>query len=193
MALQHIDHMQRDSLLSSPPYGTKPFPVGVWSLDPDTTMITVSVRNWMFARARLVLDLIEGEVEVDQRGVIRGIRVIVASASVDSGNERRDNQLRGAHFLDVAAHPTIFFSGRSTGDRIAGELAVKDHEAALPLTATEATLTEDGAATFAAHGTVDRRKIGLGSLPGTWIGHQLEVALSGSATSASTARLGSPD
>lgn len=171
-------------MLSSPPHGTRPFPAGAWAVHPATTTITVSVSSWLIGRVRLTLNLVEGHVEVDERGTIRRMSVTLASASVDSGKARRDEYLRSPDFLDADRSPFVTYSGRSCLDVIDGVVQVKDHNAALRLKATEATVNDDGTATFAAHGVIDRRLLGLGKLSAILIGNQLDVELRGTARAA---------
>ncbi|MGC1208668.1 MAG: YceI family protein [Ornithinimicrobium sp.] len=171
--------------MSSPPHGTKTFPVGAWVLDPAGSRIIISVRSLLVSSVKLTVRIEEGLVSVDDFGVIRHLEIRVAAASVDSGNARRDKHLRSADFLDSDMSPFITYSGSSTGDVIDGVAQVKDHNAALRLRATEATVSDDGIATFAAHGTIDRRLLGLDRLPSAVIGNQLTVALRGVARAAS--------
>lgn len=181
MGFEHVDHTLRESMMSSPPHGTKTFPVGAWVLDPAASTITVSVRNLLVSWVKLTVKIEEGLVSVDDFGVIRQMDIRVAAASVESGNARRDKHLRSVDFLDSTMSPFITYTARSTGDLIEGVAQVKDQSAALRLKATEATLSDDGTATFAAHGVIDRRLLGLGKLSAAMIGHQLDVELRGSA------------
>lgn len=179
MGFEHIDHTLRQSMMSSPPHGTKTFPVGAWRLDPDASSIAVSVRAFMVSPITLTVDLQDGFVSVDDSGVVRQIRVTLKADSVRSGNLRRDRHARGAGFLNSADSPLITFSGRSQLDVIHGVVQVQDHSTPLPLKATQASLTEDGRAVFAAHGVVDRRLLGLGRLSALLIGRELDVSVRG--------------
>ncbi len=179
MTFEHIDHTLRESMMSSAPHGTKTFPVGAWALDPAESSITVSVRSLVVSSVTLSVDIQEGFVLVDDTGVVRQIDVKVRADTVRSGNAHRDRHVRGADFLNSENSPLITYSGRSQVDVIHGVVQVQDHPAALQLKVTQASLTEDGSAAFAAHGVVDRRLLGLGKLSSTLIGRDLDVSVRG--------------
>ncbi len=184
MGFEHVDHTLRESMMSSPPHGNKTFPVGTWVFDPSLSTITVVVRNCLVSWVRTTVEIEAGMVAVDDRGVIQHIDVKVKSASVDSGSARWDKQLRGSKFLDSDRSPVITYTGTSSGDVIDGVAQVGERNVALRLRATEANLNGDRTATFAAHGVIDRRLLGLGNLAAAWIGHELEVSLRGTARAA---------
>ncbi|MGB3828292.1 MAG: YceI family protein [Ornithinimicrobium sp.] len=177
-------------MLSTPPHGTKPFPIGAWGIDPSATTVSVLVRNFSLSWVTIDIDIDVGVVQVDDHGAIARMDVSLNAASIYSGNRRRDARLLGPNFLDVENNPVITYSGVSVGTMIDGVVRVKNHDAALHLQATEATRNHDGTATFAARGVVDRRLLGLGKLPGTMIGHELQIALVGRAHAASSTGVG---
>lgn len=96
----------------------------------------------------------------------------IALASVDPGNEIRDNDLRSEHFFDVAHYPTMTY--RSTGIRPArgGETFLVDGELTLHGSTRPVTLTVEvngfgpdpyggTRAGFSASGEIDRIEFGI--------------------------------
>jgi polyisoprenoid-binding protein YceI len=62
---------------------------------------------------------------------LTGASGIVQAASIDTGEPKRDRNLRGPDFFDAAAHPSIHFVSHriqhrnGSGARIIGELTIK--------------------------------------------------------------------
>lgn len=75
-------------------------------------------------------------------GTLASVRVVVATASVDTAHEARDRHLTSGDFLDSAAHPEMIFTATGaerTGERtftIRGELALLGRAKPLTLEAT---------------------------------------------------------
>ena len=102
--------------------------VGVWTLDPATSVLEFQVKHfWGAVTVRGRFGTVTGRVDVGASGSVSG-SIEAQSASLDSGNPRRDKHLRSADFFDVANHPTVVFSVVSVqplGDdtvRVAGDL-----------------------------------------------------------------------
>jgi polyisoprenoid-binding protein YceI len=102
--------------------------VGVWTLDPATAVLEFQVKHfWGAVNVRGRFGTVTGRVDVAPSGSVSG-SIEAQSASVDSGNPRRDKHLRSANFFDVANHPTVLFSVgvvEPLGDdtvRVAGDL-----------------------------------------------------------------------
>jgi polyisoprenoid-binding protein YceI len=91
-------------------------------------------------------------------------------ASVESGNQARDDHLRSADFFDVANHPAGAFTGRVPGWQgtrgvLAGELTLRGVTRPVTLAAGYLGYTADPwgghRAVFTAAGTIDRENWGL--------------------------------
>lgn len=96
----------------------------VWHLDPPHSAAQFSVRHMGISTVRGTFTKLSGTVTYDPANLSKtAIDVSIDAASVDSRVERRDNDLRSDHFLDVAKYPTITF--KSTGVEPAGEGKLK--------------------------------------------------------------------
>jgi polyisoprenoid-binding protein YceI len=135
---------------------------GVWTLEPATSVLEFQVKHfWGAVNVRGRFGTVMGRVDVAASGSVSG-SIEAQSASLDSGNPRRDKHLRSADFFDVANHPTVVFSVasvQSLGDdtvRVAGDLTAAGRTQSITFDAhlSDATLehfTVDGEV------SVDRR------------------------------------
>ncbi|MGH8442441.1 MAG: YceI family protein [Nevskiaceae bacterium] len=113
-----------------------------------------------------------GKVVVDRDGKTSSVKVVVQTASVDTGHDKRDEHLRSAEFLDVAKYPTmtyestkVTFTGAETA-RVEGNLTL--HGVTKPLalevtrfTCTMHTVKKTPICGFSARGTVKRSDFGI--------------------------------
>ncbi len=181
MGFEHIDHVERNSMLSSPPHGSTTFPPGTWVFDPATSVVEVASRVFGLYSVNVSVQISEGVADVDAHGSIQRLQVSLTSDTATTGNRFRERHLRGPKYLYAQRWPHIDFFGRGTGDVVDGVIAIKGHRAGLRVIATEASLDEDGTASIAAHGAVDRRLIGLEN-KATWcLGYDLTFTLKASA------------
>jgi polyisoprenoid-binding protein YceI len=100
-------------------------PAMTWTLDQAHSSVTFSAKHMMVTTVRGTMQIRDFELDFDPEHPERSsVRVALDAASIDTGQEARDQHLRSPDFLDVENHPTIdFVSTRivRTGDD-AGEL-----------------------------------------------------------------------
>jgi polyisoprenoid-binding protein YceI len=103
-----------------------------WTLDPNHTSVSFSAKHLGVATVRGHFTKVEGDVALDDPNdptTARG-SILIDAASVDTGNEGRDNHLRGADFFDVERYPQLRFDltrVERTGDdtyRVVGDLTI---------------------------------------------------------------------
>jgi polyisoprenoid-binding protein YceI len=102
----------------------------VYTVDPNHTTIGFSARHMMVTRVRGKFKDWSGQVEVeDDNPLTAVVTLTIKAASIDSGLEMRDNDLR-THILDVERHPEITYRSTSVEEmsqrryRITGDLTI---------------------------------------------------------------------
>ena len=147
----------------------------IWGIDPAHTSVEFAVKHMMFTTVRGRFEKVSGTIEVDPANPDRSsVTVEIDASSINTGNEKRDEHLRSADFLDVAKHPTItFHSKRVDGAQLkvgarfkaVGDLMIRGKTMEVVLDVTYQGMGADPwgqqRAGFAAHTQVDRRDFGL--------------------------------
>ena len=155
---------------------------GDWAADPAACRLTFAVRNFGL-RTVTGRSLTSAVIYVDPGGQPVSIRAELDAQGIDTGNQRRDKDLRGRRFLAAGRWPAITFEARyiqpsETGWTISGTLTVKD--AHCPVRLQVAGLATPAGADHAdlhATGRIDRRSAGVTAGPGFLIGHQISLSL----------------
>ncbi len=133
---------------------------GVWRVDPQRSEVGFAVKEmWGLRTVRGVFRAYDGTLK-DGEGELR-----IEAASLDTGNERRDRQLRSPDFFGVERHPWIVFTATAitTSDRgvtVTGELAIGRERVRLEIPA-DIEWMADGALHLEAETTVSRKAAGL--------------------------------
>ncbi len=139
---------------------------GTWMLDPAHTAASFSVRHAGISKTRGQFDQVKGSLTAADSLESLRVEATLDVASIDTGNEDRDNHLRSGDFFDAETYPEIRFVSTSvTKDSMVGELTIRD-------TTREVTLdlTFEGAATdpfgtyragFSASTEISRKDFGL--------------------------------
>ena len=82
---------------------------GLWIVDPARSTATVSVANLGFRTVRGSVPVIAGTVDVADGGRPRRLRAELDLSGIDTGNRKRDADLRKPHLLDLDAHPVLTY------------------------------------------------------------------------------------
>ena len=90
---------------------------GDWQLDPVHTSVEFSARHFMVSKVRGRFTDVSGNIHISDDPPSSWVEVKIDAASVESGDEKRDEHLRSPDFFDVERYPEITF--RST--RVEGE------------------------------------------------------------------------
>jgi polyisoprenoid-binding protein YceI len=112
-----------------------------WQIDPAHSRVAFAVKHMMVSTVRGTFNVFSAEIEYDEQDPARSRIVAQAeAASIDTGQEARDQHLRSADFFDVAKYPTITFAstaieplGENTY-RVTGDLTM--HGVTRPVTFT---------------------------------------------------------
>ena len=114
-----------------------------------------------------------------------GVRAELDARGIDTGNRRRDRDLRGPRFLGTDTWPAITFEANGiqangTGWTIDGTLTVKDtHCPVQPDVSGPDVPPGDPAAPaeLRATGCLDRRSAGVNAAPAFLVGHMITLSL----------------
>ncbi|MFF5983812.1 YceI family protein [Streptomyces olindensis] len=105
---------------------------GDYVLDPAGTRIGFVARALLVSRVRGAFGAFEGGGRLDGADPSRSaVRLAIRAGSVGTGNDKRDDHLRGGDFLDADVHPSLTFTSTrveragATGFRVTGDLTVR--------------------------------------------------------------------
>jgi polyisoprenoid-binding protein YceI len=104
---------------------------GTWDLDPVHSHIGFVARHLMVSKVRGHFGKFDVQIVTPEDPADSSVTVSIDAASVDTGNQTRDDDVRSERFLDVVNHPLITF--RSTGVtptggdkyQVAGDLTIR--------------------------------------------------------------------
>lgn len=156
-------------------------PAGTWTLDPARSTVTITAKKLGVITVPATLTVTSSSIEIGADHEVTAVEVVVDAASYTSSNDKRDEHVRSADFLDAEAHPEIVFrSGPLTGLQADGTVTIKG--GTYPVSVTVDQVVVDGeSATFAATATVDRNSMGVDKLPSLVISRALQLSVSATA------------
>jgi polyisoprenoid-binding protein YceI len=143
-----------------------------WTLDPAHSSVTFSAKHMMVTTVRGSMKIRDLDLEVDTERPERSkVRVAMDAASIDTGQEARDEHLRSADFLKTEEYPTVDFlstkvvpTGRDAGE-LHGDLTIRGVTRPVVLAAAYAGIVPNmqggQRAAFSATTTIDREDFGL--------------------------------
>jgi polyisoprenoid-binding protein YceI len=102
---------------------------GIWEADPVHSEIGFSVGLLMVGKVRGQFTSYDVTIVTSQDPLASSVAAEIDLASIDTGNERRDNHLRSVGFLEVQKYPTMCY--RSTGIRRTDDSWIIDGELTL--------------------------------------------------------------
>ena len=146
-----------------------------WNIDPAHSLVEFSAKHMMITTVKGRFADVRGTVslDTDQPGA-SSVAVEIASASLDTRTEQRDQHLRSADFLDAENHPLITFRSRrieglqlaeGSAFRIVGDLTIRGVTREIALDAIYDGQGKDPwggeRVSFSATTKLDRREFGL--------------------------------
>jgi polyisoprenoid-binding protein YceI len=103
-----------------------------WTIDASHTSVEFSVKHMMFSNAKGRFSDVSGTITVDNEAIENSsVSVEIATASIDTRDEKRDGHLRSADFFDVENYPTITFTStkvepaRGNDLKVTGDLTIR--------------------------------------------------------------------
>ncbi|CAN5145002.1 hypothetical protein BH20ACT5_BH20ACT5_13580 [soil metagenome] len=154
----HYSPPQTSAPASTAALLTKP---GVWTL-VSRTAATFGVGN-LGKRVTGTIPITSARIEV--AGGVPSVTAALDIAGIDTGNARRDKDLRKPALLDLDRHPELHFRSErivasDEGWTVLGQLTVKDTTRGITLTA-DADAQPDGSVRVRLTGWLDRRDYGV--------------------------------
>lgn len=144
---------------------------GEWQLDPVHTSVEFVARHLMVTKVRGRFPGVTGTINLAEDPSQSSVEVDIDAASVETGDEKRDEHLRSPDFFDVERYPEITFrstrvEGESPGRfRVHGDLTVHGVTRPVSLEAEYHGWTQspfgDRRAGFSATTEVNREDFGL--------------------------------
>ena len=81
-----------------------------WQIDPVHTNIQFTVRHMMISNVKGVFHKFNGAFEIDDKDITKTkASAVIDTASIDTGIEKRDEDLRSANFFEITKYPTMTF------------------------------------------------------------------------------------
>jgi polyisoprenoid-binding protein YceI len=144
---------------------------GSWTIDPGHAEVAFIGRHFMLTKVRGRFTDVGGVVVITDDPADSTVEVTIGMASVNSGNDTRDDHLRSAELFDVATFPTATYRSSRVvwtgGDeaRVEGDLTIRGITRPVPLQVRfvgEAVDPWGGQrAVFSATGRVNREDFGI--------------------------------
>lgn len=102
---------------------------GTWKVDPVHSEVGFSVRHLMVSKVRGRFTTYDVTIVTAPDPLQSSVEATIELASVDTGNELRDDHLRSADYFETEAHPAMTY--RSSGVRRTAEGWIVDGELTL--------------------------------------------------------------
>ncbi|TNF48852.1 MAG: polyisoprenoid-binding protein [Deltaproteobacteria bacterium] len=144
-----------------------------WKIDPAHTSVEFKIKHLMISWVKGSFNDVKGAVVFDETEPENSsVNVQIATASVDTGNKKRDDHLRSPDFFDVASYPVMSFVSKKVTvandvpTQINGELTLHGETRAVTLDVEEfsPTVTDPWGNTrrgASASTKINRRDFGL--------------------------------
>jgi len=85
-----------------------------WSIDPGHSSINFEIRHMGVSNVHGSLSEVKGTVLYDEKDVTKSsVQATAATSSVNTNNEKRDQDLKSANFFDVEKNPQLSFKSTS--------------------------------------------------------------------------------
>ena len=144
-----------------------------WKIDPVHTAVEFKIKHLMISWVKGTFTDVQGAVIFDEAEPEKAaVNIQIATASVDTGNKKRDDHLRSPDFFDVASYPVMSFVSKEVTvangipTQINGELTLHGKTRAVTLDVEEfsSTITDPWGNTrrgASASTTINRKDFGL--------------------------------
>ena len=151
-----------------------------WQVDAGRSTAAFVVGNLGVRQVRGTVPVLSGTVVTEPGGRVAGLRAVIDATGVDTGNARRDRDLRGQRLLGVERTPTWSFVSQGVaqdgeGWRVTGVLTVR-RPCSVVLAVEDTAPLADGGLRVRATTSLDRRDAGVRA-PRVLVGRRVQVEL----------------
>lgn len=96
-----------------------------WKIDPLHTAAQFAVKHMMISTVRGEFKGVNGTVNWDDQDVTKSsVDVTIDTKTVNTGEEKRDQDLKSANFFEVEKYPTMTFKSKKVESAGAGKLKI---------------------------------------------------------------------
>lgn len=160
-----------------------------WQIDPAHTTVGFTVRHMGISNVHGRFTKVSGTANIDDSDITKSsVNATMDIASITTGNDSRDNDLRSPNYFDAAQFPTMTFKSKSiskNGDnklKIVGDLTIKG-------VTKEVTLDVDGPSApikmganqrrgLSATTSINRKDFGVGAkTPAAVVGEEIKIQI----------------
>ena len=156
-----------------------------FKIDPNHSSVNFAVTHMMVSTVNGRFNTFEGKILLDEKDITKSsVNVTIKTASINTDNSARDNDLRSAGFFDVEKFPEITFQSKSVekkgNDYVAhGTLTIRGVSKDVDLPFELKGPVEAGKGkVMGAHGslTINRQDYGVAKAPGM-VGNDVKIDL----------------
>jgi polyisoprenoid-binding protein YceI len=158
-----------------------------FKIDPNHSSVNFAVTHMTVSTVNGRFNNFEGKILFDDKDVSKSsVKVTIKTASINTDNTSRDNDLRSANYFDVEKFPEITFQSKSVekkgNDYVAhGTLTIKgvSKDVDLPFELKGPIDAGKGGKVMGAHAglTVNRQDFGITKAPAAMIGNDVKIDL----------------
>jgi polyisoprenoid-binding protein YceI len=153
---------------------------GSWQLDPQRSSVEFRARHvWGLGKVKGRFDRYEGQLDLR---ATPAIELTIDSASLRTGNRKRDRHLRSDDFFDADNHPQVRFLSESVhprGDTLKVRGRLSAGGGSIPLELDASVRREGGELRLEAATTAQHRELGMTYSPLGMIPPQSELLIKG--------------
>jgi len=163
-----------------------------WNIDQSHSDLGFAVKHMMISTVRGKFTRYSADVQLDPTNLAASkVTAEIETASVETGEEKRDGHLRSPDFFDVEKYPKMIFTStkvtRSGDDlEVTGNLKIKEQEHSITLKGEVSGPSKDPWGNqrvgFSLSGELEREKWGLGwnqalEAGGVLVGKKVKITL----------------
>jgi polyisoprenoid-binding protein YceI len=128
-----------------------------WQIDPAHSTIGFTVRHLGISNVHGRFTNVSGSAMLDDNDITKSsVNATIDIASIDTGNQNRDNDLKSPNYFDAAQFPTMTFKSKSVSKNGEGKLKIVGDLTIHGVT-KEVTLDVEGPSAPAKMGPMQRR------------------------------------